>query len=78
MLKHNKSDRCCYRAVFRIIRGKNMKNTIPIHVGPKFQGLIPARIQAVDLKPARLIRSVDPGNSPRIIRVDNFKWNNDF
>ena len=51
-----------------------MKNTIPIHVGPKFQGLIPARIQAVDLKPARLIRSVDPG-----IRVDNFKWNtNDF
>ena len=23
-----------------------MKNTIPIHVGPKFQGLIPAGIQA--------------------------------
>ena len=35
-----KSDRCCYRAVFRIIKGKNMKNTIPIHVGPKFQGLV--------------------------------------
>ena len=46
MMEHNKSDRCCYRAVFRIIKGKNMKNTIPIHVGPKFQGLIPARIQA--------------------------------
>ena len=36
--KHNKSNRCCYRALFRITKGKNMRNTIPINVGPRFQG----------------------------------------